>query len=376
MKNLCKTLLLSLLIANAGCKKNDSGIVVNDPTEGQVVLSTFSTPLTNPGKLMVLDKKGKKIWEKNMPGASIDFRKWQVNGKVRYTYMEIDRTVGTPPLGIWPTTAVVLNESYQEIKRLRLLPFNSRLSSDPTVLDGHDIIFLDDNHYITLAYFEKAVNNIPASLNPVANCKVVAAIIQEVINDQVVWEWESTNFPELYSSSVEGNVFSNGNVMHDYIHMNSMYVDPTDGNLICSNRNSNQILKISRTDGGILWRLGGTDSNFPMTGDMKFLRQHHATLTDNNQTLLLYDNGHITERPFSRVLEFRLNEATKTINGFKAFKVPQNIFSQFMASVQKRGDTYFIGAGSEPKILEVNYITNQINFQMQLTDLSYRAYKN
>ncbi len=380
MRNVATTLALALTIFFVSCKKdNDNGdTIISDPTEGQIVLSTYSTPYTNSGKLQVLDKNGKTLIEKTTPTTAMDFKKWQYPGKTRYTYMLYDSSAFHITLngGIITCTGVVLDENFQEIKRVRLLPFNGRTAADPTAIDGHDFIYLDDNHFISLAYYQKPVTNIPSSLNPAPNCKVVAPIIQEIVNGQVVFEWDGTNYPELYLQSVEGNAFSNANVVHDYVHMNSMFVDPTDNNLICSMRNLNQVIKINRTDGHIMWRLGGTNSDFPMTADMKFLRQHHATLTDNNKTLLLFDNGEATQRPYTRVLEFQLSEGDKSINSFKPFTLPQGIFAQFMGSVQKRGDTYFIGCGSTPKILEVNYLTNHINFLQTLPNVSYRALKD
>ena len=367
-------LVLVLSVLCYSCKKNNEDII-GKATEGQIVLSTYSSNLSSAATLAVLDKNANSIMERQVPTAAINFKRWQVNGKIRYTYMEFDPTVPQLTQGILPTTGVLLDENFREIKRLRLLVNSGRTSLDPSAIDAHDIIYLNDNHFITLTYFQKPVNNIPASLKPVANCKVVAPIIQEIVDDKVVFEWDGSNYPELYLQSVEGNAFSNGNVVHDYIHMNSVYIDPTDNNLICSMRNLNQVIKIDRTDGHIRWRLGGTNSDFPITADMKFLRQHNATLTDNNQTLLLYDNGHITERPYTRVLEFKLNSDTRSISAFKAFTLPNNIFSQFMGSVQKRGDTYFISCGSVPKILEVNYVTNQINMLLTLSDVSYRALK-
>ena len=370
-------LFLSFIFVN--CKKdhgNDSVEILNGPTDGQMVTSTFSANYKEPGNLLVLDKNGNTVWQKTTPTAAINFQKWQVNGKTRYTYLAFDTTAVQLSPGSWPSTAVVLNENFQEIKRVRLLPYNGRTAADPTELDAHEFIYLDDNHFISLAYFQKPVSNIPASLDPASNCKVVAPIIQETLNDQVVWEWDGTNYPELYLQSVEGNAFHNANVLHDYVHLNSFVIDPTDNNLICSMRNLNQIIKISRTTGQILWRLGGTNSDFPMTADMKFLRQHHATLTDNNKTLMLFDNGEEKERPYSRVLEFQLGESAKSIGSFKAFTLPQGIFSQYMGSVQKRGETYYIGCGSTPKTLEVNYTNNQITFLMNLPNNSYRVLKN
>lgn len=141
-------------------------------------------------------------------------------------------------------------------------------------------------------------------------------------------------------------------------------------------RNTNQVIKISRTDGQIIWRLGGTNSDFPMTADMKFLRQHHATLTDNNKTLLLFDNGEATQRPYTRVLEFQLNTDSKQIASFKAFTLPDKMFVQFTGSVQKRGETYFLGCGGTSKVMEVNYNTNHISFLKTLPSPCYRALKD
>jgi len=376
MKNLLVAFSTATLLL-MGCKKNDATKVdvLSNPTEGQITVSAYGS-LTKPSPLMVLDKNGQTITQKTVPYAAINFNKWQVNGATRYTYMEFDPNVVQLSQGILPTTAVLLNENLQEMKRIRLLPYNGRTASDISAVDAHDFIYIDDNHYLVLAYFQKVVTNIPASLNPVSNCKVIAPIIQEINNGQVVWEWDGTNFPEFYQHSVEGNDFSNASGVHDYVHINSIFIDPTDNNLICSLRNLNQVIKVDRTTGNILWRLGGTNSDYPMTADMKFLRQHHATLTDDNKTLLLFDNGEAKERKFSRVLEFALAQDAKNIQGFKSYNLPNGIFAQYMGSVQKRGNTYFIGCGSEPKIMEVDYTTDKINFLMTLPNVSYRALKD
>ena len=293
---------------------------------------------------MILDKNGNTILNKKTAAESFNFEKWVVNGKTRYTYLVHDpnaKAILFP--SITPCQAVVLDESFNEIDRVQLLPFNGRATTDPNSVDSHEFVYLDDHHYIVESYYEKVVTNIPSSLNPVANCKVVAPIIQEISNGSVVFEWDGSKFPEFYQLSQEGNTFNDGTVVHDYMHLNSIFVDPRDNNLICSFRHLNQILKINRTTGDIMWRLGGSNSNFPMTADMKFLRQHDVSLTDNNQTLLVYDNGLAGERPYTRIDEFKLDEKEMAIDSFKTFNVPYNTFSQYMGSVQKRGDTYFIG---------------------------------
>ncbi|RYE17354.1 MAG: hypothetical protein EOP45_15940 [Sphingobacteriaceae bacterium] len=379
----CAVLILSISLFFISCKKddvkNDVGSVatVANPTEGQIVLSTYGTT-TSPSLLLILDKSGNTVFKKTVSVAAYNFKKWQVNGKTRYTYIEFDSTAFkiTTTGSINAGTGVVLNESFQEIKRLRLLPFNGRSASDPTGIDSHEFLYLDDNHFITLSYFQKPVNNIPASLNPLSNCLVVAPIVQEILNDKVVFEWDGTQYPEFYQQSVESNAFSDPKVIHDYMHMNSIIVDPTDNNLICSLRHLNQIIKISRVDGHIIWRLGGTNSTFPMTAATKFLRQHNATLTDNNRTLLMIDNGDAKERPFTRIMEFHFNANQTSIDSSSVFTLPMNTFVQYTGSVQKKGDTYFVSCGGTLKLMEVNYKTSQISFLMNLTNACYRAYKD
>ena len=371
-----RPLLIILLCVSVAvsCKKNSTDVQVNDgTTEGVALYAPLSGGTTNYGKLQLIDKNGATIKEVATSADAYNFEKWTVNGNVRYTSLVRDLATKQTDPSMIPCKAIIMDQSFNILKTISLLPNNGRTA--PLAVDGHEFIYIDDNHYITLSYYEKVVTNIPASLNPVAGCKVVTPIIQEVNNDKVVWEWQGSDYPEFYTNSIESNKFSDATVFHDYMHMNSMFIDPTDNNLICSMRNQNQVIKIKRNTGDILWRLGGNNSNFPLTDKMKFLRQHHATLTDNNQTLILFDNGQITERKYSRIVEFKLNTSDASVTSFSSFNLPDSTFCQYMGSVQKRGDTYFIGCGTTPKMMEVNYKTGKTNLLVKFDKNSYRALK-
>jgi hypothetical protein len=243
------------------------------------------------------------------------------------------------------------------------------------LLDSHDFILLSDDHYIAESYYVKTVSNIPDSLHPAKHVKVVAPIIQEVQNGKILWQWSTINYPEFYSSSVEGNNFKDSITPLDYAHLNSMFVDPKDQNLILSFRNMDEIIKIDRKTGNIIWRLGGPYSDFAETADQKTVRQHHATLADNGSTLLVFDNGDATIRPVTRIVEYHLDEQAKKITSFKAMDVPTKIFTGYMGSVQKTGANYFIDGGSSAYIAEFNQQTGHITFQASLKENSYRGFK-
>jgi len=380
-------LLLSAIVALSACHEKDttspglsqSVYQVNNygtTGPGSILLSPYNTANTATGTLMIMDEKGNLLRQKTTDGATFCFRKWTINGQTRYTYIVNDVNAYHLP-GISQLTGyvVVADSDLNELKRVHLLPSGNITVNRNEGLDVHDFILLSDDHYITMSYYEEQPVNIPAALNPSAGVKVASPVIQEVNNGAVIWQWNGADFTEFYTTSQEGNKFSDTTgTVQDYMHMNSMIIDPGDNNLICSFRHLDQILKINRQTGAIIWRLGGTNSDFPLTAAQQFLRQHNATLTDNNHTLMLFDNGEATQRPQSRVVEMSLDENSKTVTAFKSFDIPEP-FTQYMGSVQKLGDHYFIGGGTGNYVLEINYTNGQKLFELKGSETTYRAYK-
>jgi len=367
-------LLSATLLFSSSCKKDTTQepIVYRKemlaaPFPSQPALSF------NKGELLVMDYEGNVLKRKGLSTAAVNFQRWVIGGKLYYTYIQFEEKADKiPGIGYIPGPAVLLDQDLNELNRFYLLPHADRTLNNANALDGHDFILLGEDHFISMAYYEKAVNNIPADLYPMQDCEVVAPIIQEVKNGKVIWEWDGTNYPELYRTSVESNFYGQSAVANDYAHINSMSIDPKDNNIIASFRNTDQVLKIDRKTGDIIWRLGGTNSDFLMTDNQKFLRQHHATYINDN-TILLFDNGFTTLRNSTRIVEYTINETTHTITGFKETSVP--LFCQFMGSVQKIGNDYLVGGGSQPYIWRINANTGAVVFEKKLDDNSYRAFQ-
>jgi arylsulfate sulfotransferase len=350
--------------------------LLSSPETGQLLLSPNPNNSHSPGLILITDQNGHVLKKKTFSSNAGNFQKWTINGKVRYGYELYDLSApAMAGVGYWPGYEIITDSNLNEIDRVYLQAYGN-ITNIANDLDGHDFVFIDDHHYILESYYHKTVNNIPVSLDSAGRpMQVVADIIQEVNNGTVVWQWDATDYPEFYTSSLEGNQFNDTTIIHDYLHLNSMFIDTRDNNLICSFRNADQVIKIERGTGKILWRLGGKNSDFAMGQDQVFLRQHHATLTDNNATLILFDDGEINTRASSRILEFNLNETAKNIEGFRYFDIPEP-FTQYQGSVQKRGDTYFIGGGTASYVLEVNYLTGQKLLELKSSSSDfYRAYK-
>ena len=351
-------------------------ITHRDTTKKSFLLITpYQLSRWHDGQLLIMDRSGKVYFQRNVKGAPFCFRQWNLGGHRRYTYIVDDHKVfHIPYIGMAAGNVVILDSAMQEIKQIHLLPYNDIIINKNEGLDLHDFILLADEHYIAMAIYQKKVNNIPFELHPKPNIRVDVPIIQEVNNGKVVWQWDASNYSELYTASEEDNNFADTASKLDYLHINSIFIDPRDNNLICSFRQSNQIIKIDRKNGTILWKLGGRNSDFVLTPNQVFLKQHHATLTDSNNTLLIFDNGDTSRRRSSRIVEFQLDEDKKVVKNFKAFNIPE-AFSLFMGSVEKRGDNYFIAGGTGNYLLEINSKTNEKVFEMLGNLALYRVYE-
>ncbi|MGN6247165.1 MAG: aryl-sulfate sulfotransferase [Ginsengibacter sp.] len=387
--------LFYIFSVNTGCEKNyitPVDVVDSIPHDSVPYIDSTLYTVTGSGKdsgdiliamniknstdgiLLVLNKDGYIKKKKDVGARADDFQRWTFNGKTYYSYLLAEGNYAIAGQGTEEGYDVICDSDLNELWQAKYIdPSGSDTADDR--LDVHDFILLGENHYMAISAHLEHPTNIPDSLNPSPNVTVVSCRIEEVDNGQVVFHWNGTDYPELYGESVENNNFSDSVNTMDYMHMNSICIDPNDNNIICSSRNLDEIIKINRTTGDIMWRLGGKHSDFALTSDEKFLRQHFARFTDDDgKTLMFVDNGDQTLRPYSRILEFQLDENAKSITSFNAFKVP-NEFIRYAGSVKKENGYYFIGGGSANFAMEVNYTTSDVNLMINQNYSSYRAMK-
>lgn len=359
-------------ISASGCRKEKENIYPEgDKTE------IFLTPITGPGQsvLLILNESGDTVMYKNTGTQVTDFKRCKINGKTYYSYFSQNKDFYAIPLV--PSSAgyrIITDSNLNELHKLTLISHEGINAASQPGLENHDFLMLAENHFITLAYYEKTVTNIPADLNPAPGIKVATPVIQEVLNGKVVWQWVGSDYPELYETSIESNDYGDNTKAADYLHVNSMWTDARDGNLIISCRNSNQVIKLNRHGKGIVWQLGGINSDFEIPVGVQFLRQHNASLVNEGRTLMLLDNGDINERNYSRIVEFDLDETARKILAARSYNIPGDLV-RFGGSVQKFGERYFVGGGSGGFIMEFNPKTGIKTFEKDLGLGSYRAFK-
>lgn len=305
--------------------------------------------------IIMLDGKGRIVWSKHeeqpYEGASTgwwDFKKHVVDGKTYYSYHDQTGAYDNYGLeGYAPGERVILDENFNEVKRIKFESSNVVSKGDP--LDGHDFLLIDLDHYILSGYIHETVFNVPGYEQ---GSQVVYSYLQEVKGGEVVWDWRSADYPELYALTVTDGTptaadYANEQTdVPDIIHFNAMRLND-DGNLVCSFRNLSTVLCLDRTKrtDQILWKLSGNGDEFGLTEPEKSSCQHYVTV-DGNQ-VMVFDNGNKNE--LTRVLTWRIDEQGRVVETVDAHSF-NGKFSRACGSAQRvDGSIYVVSFGAATK---------------------------
>lgn len=353
-------------------------VVGKSPYEGDY----YITPL--PGSCAYkINSNGEVLYYRIAPSGILDFKKVVTPDGVRYLLFENRNSQHIGMGFIGAGEYIVMDEQYHEINRLKMKK-SDKITSDNWPTDEHDLLYISDNEYYMFTYFSKNVNNIPDDIPHKENgALVTGALIQGYKDGELFFEWDSTDFPELYSASSMGNDFTNLTPTYaDYVHMNSLEIDKRDGNLIISCRHLDTVMKIDTKTGKILWKLGGLYDDFNLTPEQKTSKQHYARYTENG-SITVYDNGNANKQ--SRVVEYWLDEEKKELKDFKEYKI-ENYFSEATGSAQRVSldqDIFVVGWGwrsegtpeAYPNMSEINFTTGETLFEFRFDNRETQTYR-
>jgi hypothetical protein len=300
-------------------------VTVNDTSaaSGYFFLHAITTA-PNPASFnsMILDKYGRLIYFKSFAGQRNDF-KLQPNGEVTHAYPE-----GGPVNARY----LVLDSMFNPIDTVKI--------PGAIFTDLHDLKRMPNGNYLLLGYENRIMdlssynwfsgNGSPGSPNATVVSNVVAELDE---NNNIVFLWKAADHFQF--SDVTETWLSNPNLV-DWTHCNAVEVGG-DGNIFLSTRHFNEITKINRQTGEIMWRLGGKRNQFTFLNDpySGFWGQHDIRqITNGNITL--FDNG-FALNPIhpARGVEYSLNENNMTALLVWSMQYGNNIFSRFTGGVQR-----------------------------------------
>jgi Arylsulfotransferase (ASST) len=177
----------------------------------------------------------------------------------------------------------------------------------------------------------------------------------------------------------------------DWSHLNTVSLFVDHKHLLVSARNQNELFKVDRATGDIVWKMGWGGEptlNQPFAGDFtiapadRFYHQHDATVLPNGH-ILMFDNGEDGVRNYSRALEiaYTYNPAgTSDAHMVWQFRHSPDVFSDVWGSAQRfeNGNTLVdFGErtqGVHTTVVEVSSASKPL-WEFQLPDLwgIYRA---
>ena len=355
-----KLLLILLCLPLIGSSQVNYNITVNTPDAWQANLF-FQRGGTPQKPVKIIDPSITEIYSQNMGMKGWDF-KVNYNNKLSY----FDRLSKG-----W----FIMDSLQNEVDSVYCL--------NGYTADNHDFLALANGNYVLFAYDDQpyAMDTVVAGGDP--NAMVEGLIIQELdANHNLVFEWKSWDHflvtDNMYLNLTASNI--------PFIHANAIDID-FDGHFLVSCRGLDEITKIHRTTGEVIWRWGGTQNEFIFVNDYPFTHQHSIRSLGNNR-YLLYDNGNYSAQytgtiNISRAVEYELDtnlmEATKVWE----FVHPDSLYTPSIGGVQRLpngntlidfGNLQWQNIGSIVTEVDTN---NQIVFQLEYDNGGnlYRAQK-
>ncbi|MCI0449550.1 MAG: aryl-sulfate sulfotransferase [Chlorobi bacterium] len=329
--------------------------ISNNPMPGQTFLSNFPfNPNTqNIPYLIISENTGIPYVAIQKNASALDFKK-QPNGNLTY-YHGLDSVFYESDVNYNTIDQYVCGNGY--------------------TTDVHELIILDNGHSLLMSYDSQPVDmsKIVQGGNP--NAIVIGLIIQELdVNKNVVFQWRSWDHFQI-TDPIYVNLLDS---VIDYVHGNAIDRD-FDGNILISSRHLDEITKINRITGDVIWRLGGRNNQFTFINDSVRFSYQHGIRRLQNGNIILYDNGNNHTPPYSRAVEYTLDEQNLTATLSWQYRNNPAIFGPAMGFAQRlsNGNTLISWGAANPTITEVTP-DGKIALEMSLPQgiFTYRAFKD
>lgn len=330
--------------------------VSDNSADGYFFLSPFNYPSAKNNYLTIISNTGVPIFYRKMNSRCYDF-KVQSTGSL--TYFDEDAQ-----------NFYEMNSSYSIV--------DSFACGNGYNTDLHDLLILPNGHALLFSIDSERIRMDTIVTGGDSSAAVLGAVIQELDkNKNVVFQWRSWDHYKITDAMSDINLTAK---RIDYVHGNAIELD-NDGNLLFSARHMDEITKINRETGDIIWRLGGKNNEFTFMNDKYQFSHQHDVRCWPDGNISLFDNGNLHSPRFTRAVVYQLNDSAKTATLVWEYRHNPDFFSPAMGSnrMLPNGDR-IIGWGikgkNSPDISEVTE-DGKVSFEAYLQDTiySYRAFK-
>ena len=245
----------------------------------------------------------------------------------------------------------------------------------PHTTDFHEGYQVRGRRFLVLGTEERTIDMSTRVANGYYEAKVIGAVIQEFDRyGRKTFEWKSLDHISPLEATADVDLT---NKRIDYIHVNSISED-TDRNLLVSCRNLDQVIKINKSTGKVMWRFGGSSaqsSDFAILNDENSgfhgFSHQHTVMRARNGDLIMFDNGNLRPIPFSRAVAYKIDEDQKTATKTWEYISREMQIASTMGSVQELSNgNILIGWGSTPTGLIASEVDRNGTLHAEITSLS------
>jgi hypothetical protein len=347
---------------------------INSPSPGHIFMATWdrNVPALYGNFIFILDKNGAIVDSVRVKGAPYDFQV-QPNGRLTYALGDYSSNV---PLPGEELQHMVLDSTLAVVDSFKM--------KNGYLTDFHEFKMLPNGHVMMMSYHTIIYDMSTIVEGGKTDASLVINIIQEQDRDKnVVFEWRNIDYIPITDSDLD---LTDSRI--NYGTLNAFDIDD-DGNILASFRNHSEIMKISRATGELIWRMGGTHGDFTYVGEHEenapyyHARQHNIRRRPNGN-ITMFDNGQFHKPPYSRAVEYSLDEENKVATMVSEWRYPnENIFCVTAGNAETLSNGgWFIGFGvPNQQFLKRNAVEvhpdGSIALEFSLPDgvLAYRAYK-
>jgi Arylsulfotransferase (ASST)/Carbohydrate binding domain/Dockerin type I domain len=218
----------------------------------------------------------------------------------------------------------------------------------------HDFRLLADGTALMLGDWSETVDMTRyfAGANP--HAQVVERIIQEfTAAGELIFQWRAWDHYDIRDLQIVDPLAA----YISFPHMKALTTDE-DGHILVSCRHLNEVTKINRDSGEIVWRLGGRHSDFTFVNDPwnGFSGQHDISALGDNH-YMVFDNGNLRNPSASRAVEYQLDLTDMTATMVWQFRHSPDWFTDVMGNAQRLPDGHTLidfVQGNHPRVVEVD----------------------
>jgi len=305
-------------------------IRTEDTSPGYVFLSIQPRP-ENVSWLVILDSYGTPVYYRYFPDVNTNLQ-LQPSGYLNFS-MKVPKA----------STTAIMDSTFRIIKRVPI--------QNGYINDRHDFLQSEDGENILIGK-DPTIMDLSNVVEGGSTAATVAGAVIQIQNSnrEVIFEWNSKdhfNITDTYLDLTTPTI--------DNVHPNSIELD-LDGNILMVSRAMNEVTKIDRGTGDIIWRLGGKNNQFTFSNEEDIFSSPHDIRVLKNGNYTLFDNGNERVPQYSRAIEYKLDTVNMTATKVWEYSGESLIYNPVKGSAQRleNGNTIMgYGALDNPGVIEV-----------------------